>query len=367
MHVPFLDFHGQYQELKTDIDCALAKVFDSGWYVLGKELEAFEKEFSEYCGVKYSIGVGNGLDALGLLLQAYGIGEGDEVIVPAHTFIATWLSVSQVGATPIPVDVNEFDFNISAPEISKKLSPKTKAIIPVHLYGQPASMEQLYAIADDHGLIIIEDNAQACGAKYKSDRTGTLGHGAAFSFYPGKNLGAFGDGGAITTNDASVAEKVAMLRNYGSPQKYKNEVKGINSRLDEMQAAMLRVKLRKLDEWNDRRSRIAEQYSSELDSVDGLQLPTILPHRSHVWHLYVVLHERRDALQEHLKKNQVSTLIHYPEPPHLSGAYSELEYKEGDFPISEKISKTALSLPIGPHQTEEQTQHVINVIQSFNG
>lgn len=365
MHVPFLDFHGQYQELKTDIDKALARVFDSGWYILGKELEAFESELAEYCGVKYSFGVGNGLDALRLLLEAYEIGKGDEVIVPAHTFIATWLAVSQVGATPVPVDVDQRDFNILPSEISKKLSEKTKAIIPVHLYGQPAPMAEIRNIAEEHGLFIIEDNAQACGARHEAQRTGALGHSAAFSFYPGKNLGAFGDGGAITTNDSSVAEKVAMLRNYGSPQKYKNEVKGMNSRLDEMQAAILRVKLRKLDEWNDRRNRIAKQYSSELENVSGLRLPSINEGSSHVWHLYVVLHERRDELQEHLKNNQVSTLIHYPEPPHLSGAYSELGYKEGDYPVSEKVSKTALSLPIGPHQTDEQTQYVIDAVKSF--
>jgi len=356
--VPFLDFVGPYEELRAELDEAYSRFMRSAWYVLGREVEAFEQEFADYCGSKYCIGVGNGLDALNLILRAYGVGEGDEVIVPSNTYIATWLAVSQVGARPVPVEPDARTYNIDPAKIESAVTPKTKAIMPVHLYGQPADMDPILEIAQRRGLKVIEDNAQAQGARYKGRRTGSLGHAAGNSFYPGKNLGAYGDAGAVTTDDAQLAESVRLLRNYGSRVKYHNDIRGYNSRLDEMQAAFLRVKLKKLEEWNERRCRVAEAYHGKMQGSD-LILPFVPDWAKPVWHLFVVQHPGRACLQQKLGEAGVGTLIHYPVPPHLSGAYADAGWKSGAFPIAEQIAGRVLSLPMGPHVAAEQIAAVI--------
>lgn len=363
MKVPFLDLKASYLELKEELDAAYHRVMESGWYILGEEVEAFEREFAAYCEAKHCIGVGNGLDALHLILRAYGIGMGSEVIVPANTYIATWLAVSYAGATSVPVEPDVRTFNINPDLIEAAITPKTRAIMPVHLYGHAADMDPINVIAKRHGLKVIEDAAQAHGAFYKGRRTGSLGDAAGFSFYPGKNLGAFGDGGAVVTNDGELADKVRVLRNYGSRVKYENDAKGFNSRLDEMQAAFLRVKLKKLDEWNNRRRETARQYLERLDNTPDLTLPHTAEWAEHVWHQFVVCHSRRDRLQNHLKQAGIATLIHYPIPPHLSGAYADRGCKEGDFPISEKLAREVLSLPMGAHVTTIDLDFVISVLK----
>ena len=362
MNVPFLDFVGSYAELQAELDAAYARFMRSAWYVLGKEVDGFEQEYAAYCGSRYCVGVANGLDALHLILRAYDIREGDEVIVPANTYIATWLAVSQVGATPVPVEPDEKTFNLEPSLLAAALTPRTKAILPVHLYGQPADMDPIMAFASQHGLKVIEDNAQSQGARYKGRRTGSLGDAAGHSFYPGKNLGAFGDAGAITTDDAALADRVRTLRNYGSKKKYYNDVKGFNSRLDELQAALLRVKLKKLDEWNARRAAVAARYQIALRGAAELILPTVPTWAEPVWHLYVVRHPRRDRLQEALTAAGIGTLIHYPVPPHCSGAYADGHWMHGDFPIAEKLSKAVLSLPMGPHLSPEQAGCVVEEV-----
>jgi len=365
MKIQFLDLKTPYIELKNELDGAYKRVMESGWYILGKECEAFEKEFADYCGTKYCIGVGNGLDALHLILRAYGIVEGDEVIVPANTYIATWLAVSYAGAKPIPVEPDEKTYNINPILIEQAITKKTKAIIAVHLYGQPADMDFINVLAKKYNLKVIEDAAQAHGAKYKSRRAGSLGDAAGFSFYPGKNLGAIGDGGAVTTNDSVLAEKVKVLRNYGSKIKYYNEVKGFNSRLDELQAALLRVKLSKLDEWNKRRSAVANKYLESLQNSNGIILPYVPEWTEPSWHLFAVRYAKRDELQSYLFKNGIDTLIHYPIPPHLSEAFADTGYKIGDFPITEQIAKSVLSLPIGPHISDIDISEIRTKINSY--
>ncbi len=362
MKVPFLELKPTYVELRDELDAAYHRVMDSGWYLLGQELEGFEAEFAAYCEASHCIAVGNGLDALHLVLRAYGIGPGDEVIVPTNTFIATWLAVSYAGATPMPVEPDSRTFNIDAGRIEAAITPRTKAIMPVHLYGQPADMDPIMEIAERRGLKVIEDNAQAQGARYKRRRTGSLGHAAGNSFYPGKNLGAFSDAGAVTTNDAELADRVRMLRNYGSKKKYFNECKGFNSRLDEIQAAFLRVKLRKLDEWNDRRRTIANEYLAGLRGKSELTLPFVPEWAEPVWHLFVFQHPQRVTLQKKLAEAGIGTLIHYPVPPHLSGAYADGQWASGDFPIAECLAETELSLPIGPHLEPEQTRFIIEAV-----
>jgi dTDP-4-amino-4,6-dideoxygalactose transaminase len=357
--VPFLDFVQPYEELKAELDEAYFRFMRSAWYILGREVEAFEQEFAVYCGVKHCIGVGNGLEALHLILRAYGIGEGDEVIVPSNTYIATWLAVSYTGATPVPVEPDAKTFNLDPARIEAAITPRTKAIMPVHLYGQPADMEPVMAIGRARGLKVIEDNAQSQGALYKGRRTGSLGDSAGNSFYPGKNLGAFGDAGAVTTDDAQLADAVKTLRNYGSKKKYYNERIGYNSRLDELQAAFLRAKLKKLDEWNGRRSKVAEGYLAKLKGVPGLTLPFVPSWAEPVWHLFVVRHPQRDAFQERLTQAGIGTLIHYPVPPHLSGAYADAGWKAGAFPLAEAMANSVLSLPIGPHLAAEQADQVV--------
>ena len=365
MNVPFLDVGATYRELRTAHDAAYQRVMDSGWVLLGRELEAFEAEFAAYCGVPHCVGVANGLDALHLVLRAWDIGPGDEVIVPSNTYIATWLAVSMVGATPVPVEPDPDTFNLDPARLADALTSRTRAILPVHLYGQAADMEPIMALAAAHGLKVLEDNAQAQGARVQGRVTGGLGHAAGNSFYPGKNLGAFGDGGAVTTHDAELADRVRLLRNYGSRKKYFNEVAGVNSRLDELQAAFLRVKLPQLDEWNDRRRAVAGFYQRELAGLPDLRLPIVPSGHEPAWHLYVVRHPRRDALQAHLQASGVATLVHYPVPPHLSGAYAASGWRRGAFPLAEHLADEVLSLPIGPHCTLEHAALVAAAVREF--
>jgi dTDP-4-amino-4,6-dideoxygalactose transaminase len=362
--IPFLDLGATYQELKGELTAAFERVMNSGWYILGEEVSKFEEEFAAYCGTRHCIGVANGLDALYIILKAYDIGPGDEIIVPSNTYIATWLAISYVGATVIPVEPDKGTYNIDPQKIEQAITSRTKAILPVHLYGQPAAMDEINAIAKRHNLWVIEDAAQSQGALYKGEKAGALGNASGFSFYPGKNLGAFGDAGAITTNNKALADKIRTLRNYGSKTKYMNEIKGVNSRLDEMQAAFLRVKLKYLDEWNKRRSTIAKQYLENLKNT-AIILPQVSENATPVWHVFVVRTSRRDALQSYLKSNNIDTLIHYPLPPHLQNAYTDLGFQEGHFPISEKIHREVLSLPLGPHMDTEQVERVIHTVNGF--
>lgn len=361
MNIPFLDLCCSYRELQTEIDAAVARSMASGYYIGGPEVEAFEYEFATYCGAAHSVGVANGLDALHLALRAMGVGPGDEVIVPSNTFIATWLAVSQCGALPVPVEPDSRTYNIDPALIEAVITPRTKVILPVHLYGQPANVDPIITIARKHGLRVLEDAAQAHGARYKGKRLGVHGDAVAWSFYPGKNLGAMGDGGAVTTNDSQLADRISVLRNYGSRVKYVNEVKGYNSRLDPLQAAILRVKLAHLDDWNVRRSAIAAHYQQGLVEC-GLTLPYVPNWAEPVWHLYVVQHPRRDALQKALKDAGVSTLIHYPIPAHLQQAYASACYAQGSLPIAERIASRCLSLPIGPSQSMTDTKAVIDAV-----
>jgi dTDP-4-amino-4,6-dideoxygalactose transaminase len=363
----FLDMKSPYQELKPELDIAYQRVMESGWYILGNEVKAFEQEFAAYCGTRYCISVGNGLEALHLILRGYGIGVGDEVIVPSNTYIATWLAVSYSGARPVPVEPDARTYNLDPNLVEAAITPRTRAILPVHLYGQPADMDPLMQLAERYQLKVIEDAAQAQGAVYKSRVSGSLGHAAGFSFYPGKNLGALGDAGAIVTNDEALAEQVSMYRNYGSKIKYYNELKGYNSRLDEMQAAFLRVKLPYLDEWNERRAKLAACYLRELADLPDLVLPHTLDGAGSIWHIFPILHPRRDQLQKHLLDKGVDTLIHYPLPPHLSGAYRDLNLPKGTFPVAEQIAASELSLPMGPHLSLEDARYVASSIRDFCG
>jgi dTDP-4-amino-4,6-dideoxygalactose transaminase len=365
MNIPFLSFNDINKSIKDDLKKQFDLFIDDGWYILGNKLKAFESEYAEYSDTTYCSGVGNGLDALIISLKALGIGPGDEVIVPSNTYIATWLAVSYVGATPIPVEPRIETYNINPEEIENKITSKTKAIMPVHLYGQACEMDDIMSIANKHGLYVIEDNAQAQGATYKNKKTGSFGNINATSFYPGKNLGAFGDAGAITTNDEKLYRFTNVYRNYGSEKKYYNEIKGINSRLDEMQAMFLSLKLKKLNEWNIERLEIANNYHQLLNNVDGITLPQLATNATSVYHLYVIRTDQRDELQAYLTQNGIGTLIHYPVPAHLQSAYSELNYKTGDFPIAEKIASTCLSLPIYPGLTNEQLVYISDVIKKF--
>jgi dTDP-4-amino-4,6-dideoxygalactose transaminase len=361
MEVPFFDLQDAYLELKVELDAAYRNVIEQGWYVLGQEVEAFESEFASYCGAKYCIGVGNGLEALHLILRGLEIGARDEVIVPANTYIATWLAVSYAGAKPVPVEPDPVTYNLDSTRLKAAITEHTKAIIPVHLYGQTADMDPINQIAAQHGLKVIEDAAQAHGARYKGRCAGSLGNAAGFSFYPTKNLGALGDGGAITTNDSELADRIRLLRSYGSRVKYQHEIQGFNSRLDELQAAFLRVKLAKLDEWNLRRTQVADQYLKALANVPGLTLPLVPSWAEPVWHLFVIRHPNRSRIEQSLRLASVGTLIHYPVPPHLSGAYVG-GWSQGDFPITEQLSDEVLSLPMGPHISSDEVEQVIQVL-----
>ena len=360
--VPFLDLQAAYDELKDDLERAALSSLASGCYIGGPEVAAFETAFAAFTGTDHCIGVGNGLDAITVTLRATGIGAGDAVLVPSNTFIATWLAVSDVGALPVPVEPDPITHTLTAEAIAEAITPQTRAVIPVHLYGCPAPIDDIVALADAHGLIVIEDAAQAHGAAWKGRKIGGHGHAATWSFYPGKNLGALGDGGAITTNDAALADKIRMLGNYGSRQKYVHELRGTNSRLDPVQAALLEVKLTRLADWNERRRGIAAQYDAALADA-GLVLPAPQQAAEPVWHLYVVRSPTRDALQAHLAAHGIQTLIHYPCPPHRQGAFADMDLH---LPIAEQLASDVLSLPIGPHMTQDQVDRVIDAVLAFD-
>jgi dTDP-4-amino-4,6-dideoxygalactose transaminase len=364
MSIPFLELKTAYNELKDEFDAAYRRVLESGWYISGQEVEAFESEFAQFCGVEHCIGVGNGLDALHLILRAFDIGPGHEVIVPSNTFIATWLAVSYAGAVPVPVEPDMKTYNIDPARIENAITERTKAIVPVHLYGQPADIDPIKEIAEKYGLKVIEDAAQAHGARYRGRRAGSLGNAAGFSFYPGKNLGAFGDGGAVTTDDGALAEKIRALRNYGSRAKYQHEMLGFNSRLDELQAAFLRVKLKKIDEWNGRRRKIAQQYADRLRDAPGIVLPYVPEWAEAVWHLFVVRVRDRENVQRLLGLKGIGSMIHYPIPPHLQGAYLDLGFDCGDLPIAGELAREVLSLPIGSHASLDDVAAVVDALVS---
>lgn len=364
MKVPFLDLKAINLRHQDAFQSSLLRVLDSGWYILGQETEAFENEFAAYCGVKYCVGVGNGLDALHLVLRAWGIGAGDEVIVPSNTYIATWLAVSYAGATPIPVEPDWHTCNIDPTAIEAAVTPRTKAIMPVHLYGQCADMDPINEIARRHNLKVLEDAAQAHGACYLGSRAGSLGDAAGFSFYPGKNLGALGDGGAITTNDEQLAHRVRVLRNYGSQVKYQNLCKGYNTRLDELQASFLRVKLPELDADNMKRREIANFYTKHLKGLP-LALPASKPELDAVHHLYVIRTPQRDSLMTALQQAGIGTMIHYPIPPHLQSAYKELHLPHGSLPVAERIHNEVLSLPISPVMSLADAEYAVNHVHKF--
>lgn len=360
MTVPFLDLRSAYLELKDEIDAAVARVLGSGTYILGEEVEGFEREFATYCGVPYAVGVSDGLSALCLALRAMGVSDGDEVIVPSNTFIATWLAVSRCGAVPVPVEPDPHTYNLDPERIERAITVRTKAIIPVHLYGLSADLDPILEVARHHGLWVLEDAAQAHGALYKGRRIGGHGDAVAWSFYPGKNLGAMGDGGAVTTRHKDLAERIQKLRNYGSVRKYHHEVKGYNCRLDPLQAAILRVKLNRLDEWNLRRRRVASVYLRGLED-SGLVLPEIPEYAEPVWHLFVVRTHCRNELQSYLEAAGISTLVHYPIAPHRQAAY-DLSIS---LPVAETLASEVLSLPIGPHLAFDDAGRVVEVLRSF--
>ncbi len=364
--VPFLDLQAINLAHADALKAAFARVLDSGWFIMGQECDAFEREYAAYCGASDCVGVGNGLDAITLTLKALGIGPGDEVIVPSNTYIATWLAVSHVGATPVPVEPDARTYNLDAARLEAAITPRTKAILPVHLYGQPADLDPILAIARTHGLKVVEDGAQSHGAHYRGRVLGAHGHAVAWSFYPGKNLGALGDGGAVTTNDPELAQRIRILRNYGSQVKYHNEVIGYNSRLDELQAALLRAKLPALDADNAHRAAIARQYLAGLQGL-GLVLPVEPDFARSAWHLFVVRHPQRDAIARQLAAAGIGTVIHYPVPPHRQPAYASLGLPAGALPVSEQIHAEVLSLPIGPTQTEAQTAQVIAAVRQALG
>ena len=362
--IKFLDLHKINERFRTDIDERIRGVLDSGWYLQGKENEQFCKNFASFCGAKYALGVSNGLDALNLIIRGYGWGVGDEIIVPANTFIATILAISENGCTPILVDPDIFTYNIDPHKIEAAITIRTKAIFVVHLYGQAMQMERIWAIGKKYGLKIVEDAAQAHGAIYKGQRTGNLGDVAAFSFYPGKNLGALGDAGAITTNDKELYEKCKAIANYGSDRKYHHIYKGVNSRLDEIQAAILDVKLVHLDDDNEKRRKIALRYRTEIKNP-LIVLPQTYDELAHVWHIFAVRTPNRITFLEHLKNADIQTNIHYPTPPHLQGAYEE--WNSRCYPITEKIHREVLSIPISPVMSEEEVSEVISVVNSYKG
>jgi dTDP-4-amino-4,6-dideoxygalactose transaminase len=363
--ISFLDLKASNSRIQLELEEAFKRVLDSGWFILGQELESFEVEFANYCDVKYCVGVGNGLDALYLVLSALGIGEGDEVIVPTNTFIATWLAVTRTGAKPVPVEPCSDTYNIDPDQIEAAITSRTRAIIPVHLYGQVADMQPIMQIAEKYNLFVLEDAAQAQGAMYRGRRACGLGHAAATSFYPGKNLGALGDGGAVLTNDANLAAKIRRLRNYGSEVKYVHDAVGNNSRLDEIQAAFLRVKLRYLDEYSGERRKLAGLYQKYLHEMVGPKIitPFVPVWADPVWHLYVIRANERDALQQHLQKSGIATAIHYPIPPHLQKCYPE--FNRYNFPVAETLAHQSLSLPMWPGLKAEQILKVVEAIANY--
>jgi dTDP-4-amino-4,6-dideoxygalactose transaminase len=363
MKVPLLDLVSQYKEIKPEMDTAIQRVLDSGHFILGPEVKAIEEEVVGYLGVAHGIGVASGTDALLLALRALGIGPGDEVILPAYTFFATIGTVLHVGATPVLVDIDAQSYCIDIEQTRAKVTPATKAIIPVHLYGQAADMDALAEIAREHGLSIIEDNAQAFGATYKGRKTGGLGDIGCLSFFPSKNLGGYGDGGMVVTNNPKLAEKMRMLRAHGWKKKYFPEILGYNSRLDALQAAVLRVKLPHLDKWNEGRRKVAHIYSDALAEMPNIQTPYEAPNRTHVYHLYILQVPNRDELQEKLKEAGVGTSVYYPQPLHLAEPCRELGYKEGDFPVAEKASLETIAIPVYPEMSDEQIAYVLEIVK----
>ncbi len=362
MNIQYTDFAKMHDPIREKLDAAYKEVMDSEWFIGGKQDEAFEKEFAQWCGSKYCIGVGNGLDALRLILQAYNIGEGDEVLVPSNTFIATVLAISYVGARPVFVEPDIDTFLITPEETAKKITPKTKAIMVVHLYGRLADMEGFVSLAEKNNLLLFEDTAQAHGAMHNGKKAGTFGKAGAFSFYPGKNIGALGDAGAVVTDDKELADKIRALGNYGSTRKYKHDYIGVNSRLDEFQAAFLRVKLPVLDEWTKERQRIADIYYDKIHN-DKIVLPKYT--KENVYHIFPVLCETRDELQKYLEDEGIHTLIHYPIAIHLQESYADLGYGRGDFPLAEKIADQELSIPLYPGMSSEEIEYVIKALNEF--
>jgi len=365
MEIPFLLFDKSNPGIKAEMLTAFEKVYDSQWYIMGESLLSFEKKYAAFSGVKYCSGVANGLDAIIISLKTLNIGPGDEVIVPSNTYIATWLAVSSVGAKPVPVEPLKDTYNIDPGLIESAITPATRAVIPVHLYGQACEMDKIMAVAAKHNLFVVEDNAQAHGALFNNKPTGSFGNINATSFYPGKNFGALGDGGAVTTDDHSLYEQANITRNYGSDKKYHNQVKGVNSRLDELQAAFLEVKLNYINDWNKERNRIAALYKEQLTGIGDIVLPAIAPGCTSVYHVFMIRTEKRNELQQHLLKMGINTLIHYPIPPHLQQAYKDSMYKRNDFPIAEHIAGTCLSLPIYPGLTNTQINYICDNIRLF--
>lgn len=363
--VPFFSFQPAHTAIRNEMLAAMTRVYDADWYVLGPEVVQFEQEYSVFNQTSYTIGVGSGLEALTLCLRALGIGTGDEVLVPSNTYIATWLAVSHVGATPIPIEPDVTTSNLDPDLLAAALTPRTRAIVPVHLYGQPCRMLEIMAFAQQHHLLVVEDNAQAQGAKFSGQLTGSFGHVNATSFYPTKNLGALGDAGAITTNQQQLAQRLACLRNYGSPHKNSHDLIGYNSRLDEMQAALLRVKLKYLATWTQQRRQLAAWYQHYLADIPGLRLPTVAVGAEPVWHLYVVHLAHRDALQRYLTTRNIGTLVHYPVAPHQQRAYAQPGMPKYNLPIAEQLAATCLSLPLWPGMGEEQVAMVATAIRGF--
>lgn len=364
MKIPFVSFEPMHKEIEDEILTKFKEVYEKNWFIQGEEVSKFEEEFAEFCGAKYCVGCGNGLDALYLILRAYDIGEGDEVIIPSNTYIATALAVSYTGAKPIFVEPDLLTYNINPELIERAITKNTKAIMAVHLYGQPADMDEINRIAKNYNLKVIEDSAQSHGAQYKGTKVGALGDASGFSFYPGKNLGALGDAGAVVTNNKELADKIRAIGNYGSDRKYHHIYKGTNSRLDEVQAAFLRIKLRNLNKWNEERRKIAQRYS------DGITNPNIIKpveadYAKHVWHLFVVRTEKRNELEKYLNDNGIATTIHYPIPMHIQGAYKELNIAEGSLPFAEQVANEVISIPLWYGMKDDEIDFVIEKLNSW--
>lgn len=364
MKVPFVDFRPMHDEIKKEMSLVFDTVYNDNWFILGNNVERFEQEFANYCESKYAIGCGNGLDALYLILRGYNIGEGDEVIIPSNTFIATALAVSYTGATIVLVEPDINTYNIDSSKIEKAITNKTKAIIAVHLYGKVADMKELRTISERYNIKLIEDSAQAHGCRYENKRAGSIGDAAGFSFYPGKNLGALGDGGAVVTNDDALASRIKAMRNYGSSKKYHHDYKGINSRLDELQAGFLRVKLQHLDKYNSERQKIAKYYIDNIKNK-AIILPKVNDVKDSVWHLFVIRSYQRNNLQRYLSNNNIETIIHYPIPIHIQHAYKDLGYQKNDYPIAKEISNTVLTLPIWYGMSEKEIRYIVDCLNKF--
>jgi dTDP-4-amino-4,6-dideoxygalactose transaminase len=365
--IPVLDVGATYEELRAEIDEAVRGVLHSGWYIGGPSVEAFEQEWAAYCGASHCVGTGNGLEALALSLRVLGVGPGDEVIVPANTYIATWLAVSMVGATPVPVEPDEASHCIDPTLIAAAVTERTRCIMPVHLYGHPCAMDEIMRVARENDLLVVEDAAQAHGAAVVGRKIGTHGDAVAWSFYPTKNLGAFGDAGAITINRADIANKLMLLRNYGSATKNVHDIKGVNSRLDPVQAAILSVKLKHLDRWQDRRQQVARRYAELFNGSNRLVTPTATDQSIHAWHLYVIRVDQRDEVIKRLAERGVASMAHYPTPPFLQGAYAEMKADAGRWPLSTRLAETVLSIPMGPHMKPGEVERVAEAVTEAVG